>query len=73
MDKQGASLSDWDDEIHTALAHPIRRRIIECLQGSNNLSFSELLKCVAIPNHGKLGFHIRALRGLAEQEPSTKK
>jgi len=65
-------LKDWDDEIHRALSHPIRRRIIECLQ-ENNLSFRELTKRVAISNHGKLGFHIRALKGLVEHDPSIKK
>jgi len=64
-------LKDWDDQIHRALAHPIRRRIIECLQ-ERDLSFQELLKSVAISNHGKLGFHIKALRGLVEREPSMK-
>jgi len=65
-------VKDWDDEIHRALAHPIRRRIIECLQ-KNDLSFPELLKSIPIDNHGKLGFHVRALRGLVEREPSMKK
>jgi len=65
-------LKDWDDELHRALAHPARRLIIECLQG-NDLSFRELLKYVGISNHGKLGFHIRALRGLVERDPLTKK
>jgi hypothetical protein len=67
----GKVLKDWDNEIHRALAHPIRRRIIECLQESD-LSFRELLKHAPISNHGKLGFHIRALRGLVEREPSMK-
>lgn len=66
-------MADWDDEIHKALAHPIRRRIIECLQEKNTLSFYELLKVIATYNHGKLGFHLRALKGLIEREPSTKK
>jgi len=66
-------LKDWDDELHRALAHPIRRRIIECLQERNDLSFQELLKHTGITNHGKLGFHIRTLRGLVEREPSMKK
>jgi len=65
-------LKDWDDQIHRALAHPIRRRIIECLQ-ERNLSFHELLKYVDTRNHGKLGFHIKALGGLVEREPSVKK
>jgi len=54
------------------LAHHIRRRILECLQ-ENDLSFRELLNRVGIGNHGKLGFHIRVLRGLVEREPSLKK
>jgi len=65
-------LKDWDDELHRALAHRIRRSIIECLQ-KNDLSFQELLKYVGITNHGKLGFHIKALRGLVEREPKMKK
>ena len=66
-------MKDWDAEIHRALAHPIRRRIIECLQERDALSFRELLKYVGIGNHGKLGFHLKALRGLVEREPSMKK
>ena len=65
-------MKGWDDEIHRALSHPIRRRIIECLQ-ENDLSFRELVKRIAISNHGKLGFHIRALKGLVEHDPSMKK
>jgi DNA-binding transcriptional ArsR family regulator len=65
-------LNEWDDEIHKALAHPIRRRIIECLQ-MNELSFPELLKRVGVGNHGKFGFHLKALKGIIEQESSTKK
>lgn len=64
---------DWDDEIHKALAHPIRRQIIKCLQERNTLSFHELLRIIATHNHGKLGFHLRALKGLIEREPSTEK
>lgn len=70
-------MKEWDNEIHRALAHPIRRRILECLQ-KNDLSFPELLKNVAVSNHGKLGFHLRALMmrpriGLVEQDASTRK
>jgi len=66
-------LKDWDDEIHRALAHIIRRRILESLQEENDLSFRELLKRVGVSNHGKLGFHLKALKGLVEREPSMKK
>jgi DNA-binding transcriptional ArsR family regulator len=65
-------LKDWDDEIHKALAHPIRRRIIELLQ-ENDLSFQKLLEQVGVGNHGKLGFHIRSLEGLVERDPSMKR
>jgi DNA-binding transcriptional ArsR family regulator len=67
------ALKNWDDEILRALAHPVRRRIIETLREKNILSFNELLEFLSIVNHGKLGFHLRALRGLVEREPSTNK
>jgi len=66
-------LNAWDNELHRSLAHSIRRHIIEILQEKKELSFNELLKCVAISNHGRLGFHVRALKGLVESDPSTKK
>jgi hypothetical protein len=43
------------------------------LQEKDALSFRELLKYVGIGNHGKLGFHIKALKGLVEREPTMKK
>jgi DNA-binding transcriptional ArsR family regulator len=67
------TLKNWDNEILRALAHPVRRRIIESLRQKNILSFNELLEFVDIGNHGKLGFHLRALKGLVEREPSTNK
>jgi DNA-binding transcriptional ArsR family regulator len=66
-------LKNWDEELLKALAHPIRRRIIECLREKNALSYNELLKLINIENHGKLGFHMRALKGLVERDSSTKK
>lgn len=66
------NLNDWDDEIHRALAHPIRRRIIESLQEQNELSFRELLTLTRSGNHGKLGFHLKALRGLVERNKTRK-
>jgi DNA-binding transcriptional ArsR family regulator len=64
-------VNDWDNEVHKALAHPVRRRIIECLQEKGVLTFNDLLKCTSMYNHGRLGFHLRALKGLIEHEPST--
>ena len=66
-------MQNWDDEIHSALSHPIKRSILECLREKSALSFQELLKSTAIDNHGKLGFHIRSLRGLVERDPSINK
>lgn len=66
-------MKSWDDEILKTLAHPIRRRIIECLRDKNALSYSKLLEHLDIANHGKLGFHMRALKGFVKHEPSTKK
>jgi DNA-binding transcriptional ArsR family regulator len=73
MDRGNESLKDWDNGIYRALAHPIRRRIIECLQKKGALSFRELLKSVGLGNHGKLGFHIKALEELVERDPSKKR
>jgi DNA-binding transcriptional ArsR family regulator len=66
-------VKDWDSEIHKALAHPIRRRIIECLQEKGVLTFNDLLKYTSMYDHGRLCFHLRALKGLIEHEPSTKR
>jgi len=63
----------WDDDIYKAMAHPIRRVIIESLYEKGALSFYELLKCTVLLNHGKLGFHLRTLKGFIEREPSTMK
>lgn len=75
MSAKGELLRDSDGEIHRALAHPVRRRTIQWLQERNELSFSELLSYLTVPNHGKLGFHIRTLSalGLVEHDPSTRK
>jgi len=43
------------------------------LQKQKALSFYELLQCAPTSNHGKLGFHLKALKGLIEREPSTSK
>ena len=64
--------ASWDDEIQTAMAHHIRRRIIESLQ-NEDLSFTALLKIVDGKNHGTLGHHLRKLKEFIEIEPSTEK
>lgn len=66
------SLNSWDDEIQIAMAHPTRRRIIECLR-DDDLSFTDLLKSASAANHGNFGYHLRALKGYVEIDPSTKK
>ncbi len=37
-----------------------------------DLSFAELMRSVGITDHGKLGFHLRVLKGLVELVPSAK-
>lgn len=54
------------------MAHPIKRRIIECLQDAS-LSFTELLNEIPESNHGKFGYHLRTLSAFVELEPSTGK
>ncbi len=52
------------------LSHSVRRCTIECLEEQGPLSFNDLLKLVNTKNHGELGFHLRALKGLIEQKSS---
>jgi len=52
------------------LSHSMRRRIITCLLEQGSLSFNDLLKLVTSKNHGELGFHLRALKGLIEKKSS---
>jgi len=52
------------------LSHSMRRRIIKCLEEQESLSFNDLLKLVKNKNHGELGFHLRALKGLIEKKSS---
>lgn len=65
-------VSIWNDEIQKAMSHPIKRRIIECLQ-DENLPFTELLNAVGVINHGKFGYHLRTLKEFIKLEPSTKR
>jgi DNA-binding HxlR family transcriptional regulator len=48
----------------------MRRRIIKCLEEQESLSFNDLLRLVKNKNHGELGFHLRALKGLIEKKSS---
>ncbi len=66
-------MRDRDEHIHRALAHPIRRRIISYLQENTYGSFTELLKAAGTRDHGKLGFHLKALGALIGYERSKKR
>ena len=65
------SENNW--KLLQAINHPIRREILELLKGKKALSFNELSRCIAVGNHGRLGFHLRALAELVEHESSTNK
>jgi DNA-binding transcriptional ArsR family regulator len=65
------SKDNW--RILHAINHPIRREILELLKEKKALSFDELSRHIAQGNHGRLGFHLRALAELVEHEPSTNK
>ena len=67
-----ADLNEWNGDSQKALAHPIKRRIIECLQ-DRNLSFTELQNIIVEKNHGKFGYHLRSLREFVELDPLTRK
>jgi len=65
-------LNTWNNEIQRVMAHPIKRRIIECLE-KENLSFTELLSKIGERNHGKFCHHLRMLKGFVELEHLKKK
>jgi DNA-binding transcriptional ArsR family regulator len=65
-------LNEWNDRILKAIAHPVRRRIIQCLQ-DRDLSFIELLNIVGKSNHGDFGYHLRTLKEFVELDPSKRK
>jgi len=66
-------LNKNNSKILHVINHPIRRKILELLKEKKALSFNELSRYVALDNHGRLGFHLRALVELVEHEPSTNK
>lgn len=55
------------DKVIRALAHPIRRRVIEELAKEGSLSYKELMDRVGISDSGTFGFHLRNLKGLVEK------
>ena len=55
------------DIILQALAHPVRRRVIELLAENQGLSYSELMRLVGVEDSGTFGFHLRRLRGLVRK------
>jgi hypothetical protein len=67
-----AGLNEWNGESQKALAHSIKRRIIECLQ-DGDLSFTELQNVVAEKDHGRFGYHLRSLKAFVELDPLTRK
>lgn len=63
--------SDFDPsraELFEALGHPIRMRILQCLDEAH-LSFSELKRRVGIESSGHLQFHLEKLNGLIKVNP----
>ena len=66
-------LNEWNNEIQRAIAHPIKRGIIELLRDAK-LSFTELYNAVGNgDDHGRFGYHLRTLNGFVEFEQSTQK
>ncbi len=55
------------DIVLQALAHPVRRRVIELLAENQGLSYSELMRLVGVEDSGTFGFHLRRLRGLVRK------
>jgi len=65
-------VNSWNGNTHRAMAHPVKRRIIESLR-DNNLSFSELLQSIGEIDKGKFGYHLRTLKGFIKVDATTKK
>jgi DNA-binding HxlR family transcriptional regulator len=65
-------MNTWNNLFQKAMAHPVKRKIIECLRDAD-MSFSELMNSVDVSNHGKFGYHLRELKDFVELEPLTKK
>jgi len=51
------------DKIIKALAHPVRRKVIEELASEGSLSYKELMDRTGVEDSGTFGFHLRNLRG----------
>lgn len=54
------------DRILLALAHPVRRKIIELLEKEGELEYSAILREVGVESSA-LSFHIKKLQGLVEK------
>jgi DNA-binding transcriptional ArsR family regulator len=64
-------LNMWDGNTHRAMAHPVKRKIIESLR-DNDLSFTEILKSIGEIDRGKFGYHLRTLKGFIKVDATTK-
>jgi len=62
----------WNGNTHRAMAHPVKRKIIESLQ-DNDLLFTEILKSIGEIDRGKFGYHLRTLKGFIKVDATTKK
>ncbi|MBF0438458.1 MAG: helix-turn-helix transcriptional regulator, partial [Magnetococcales bacterium] len=49
------------DPLLACLSNPIRRGIVECLNGQKMLRLIDLMKLLAITDHTKLTFHLKNL------------
>jgi len=64
---------NWNNEIHKAMSHPIKRAIIDFL-AYDDLSFMQLLNRInSSYEHGNFGYHLRSLVGFIEFEPKIRK
>ncbi len=59
--------ADDVDVVLQALAHPLRRRIIEVLGREGAQSYAELMRKCGVDDSGTFAFHLRRLRGLVEK------
>lgn len=60
------------ESISDVLKHPIRRKIILALYGSNRLSYVDLMNIVKVVSTGKFNYHLKILGDLIEKDQNGK-
>ncbi|MDR0372502.1 MAG: winged helix-turn-helix domain-containing protein [Nitrososphaerota archaeon] len=60
------------ESFQDVLKHPIRRKIIQALNQTPNLSYTDLMDIVEVSNTGKFNYHLKILADLIQKDESGK-